>query len=83
MLGCQSDYPPHALTFSGWNQILFDEFFAEQNTQVIVDPERGDCRTANGRSPLEMRPIPTEMPLPLVSSRIEKWRDMAGNWISS
>ena len=30
-----------------------------------------------------MGPLPDEMPLPLVPSWIEKWRCLAGNWISA
>ena len=57
---------------------LFDQFQPEPNTVIEIDFQDADGRSAARRSTHQHGAIPTKVPRPLMTTRIEQRNDLPG-----
>jgi hypothetical protein len=60
----------------GREDSLVDEFLAVGDAVVKVDAQRGDGRPAGRRAADQVSTVPSEMPVPLVATRVEQRNDL-------
>lgn len=66
-----------------WKHAGFDEHFADRDVVGVVDLQGGDRRSPDRRQAVQQRPIPLEMLIPSIPSRIEEADDFVRFGIDS